>query len=217
MSIKLEKLNKQFKSYDKTIRAVDNITFEFDKKSSVIIGASGSGKTTLLDLVGLLLKPDSGSIIFDNQDITILSDEKKREFIKDNIGYIFQSYNLIDSLTVKENIFLGLHKKIDQNLFEKITKKLNLSSLLNKYPNQLSGGQKQKCAISRAILKKPKLLLADEPTGALDVKSTAEVIDLIFDLQKSFEYKIIMVTHDISLISNFESIIKYRDGLIIND
>lgn len=217
MEIRVENLVKEFKSFDKTLVVVNNISYKFIGKTTVITGASGSGKTTFLDLVGLLSKPNSGKIFFDDICVSDLSSKKQRDFIRDNIGYIFQSYNLIDSLDCKENILLGVHGKADMDFFDKLVNKLDIVGVLNKRPSQISGGQKQRVAIVRALIKRPSILLADEPTGALDEKTSKEVMELLFSLQKEYGYNLISVTHDLDQVKMFDNVIRYKDGVILND
>lgn len=217
MEIRVENLVKEFKSFDKTLVVVNKINYKFIGKTTVITGASGSGKTTFLDLIGLLSKPNSGKIFFDNVCVSDFSSKKQREFIRDNIGYIFQSYNLIDSLDCRENILLGVHGKPDMEFFDKLVKKLDIVGVLDKRPNQISGGQKQRVAIVRALIKRPSILLADEPTGALDEKTSKEVMELLFSLQKEYGYNLISVTHDLDQVKLFESVIRYKDGVILDD
>lgn len=214
MIIEVKKLKKYFNTSDVVVKAVDNINYTFYEKSTLILGPSGSGKTTFLDLVGLLLNKTSGKILFDGIDISNKSTKVQRDFIKKNISYIFQRYNLIDNLNMGENIRIAAYSRLDEKLFKNITRSLSIDEILKKYPNQVSGGQNQRVAIARALIKKPKVLFADEPTGALDNKTTLQVLDLLFSLQKEYGYKMIMVSHDTSISDKFEKVIKYNEGII---
>ena len=213
MIVRVKKLRKEFKSIDKTIEAIKDIDYTFDQLNNVIVGESGSGKTTFLDTIGMLTSPTSGQVFYDDIEITKLSSNEQRTLIREKVAYIFQNYNLLMSLTNKENILLGVDK-VDEELFEKMVKKLKIEQLLDKMPQQISGGQQQRIAIARALIKKPEIIFADEPTGALDTETTNDVMDLLFDLQKTHKFMLIMVTHNRDLIKLFDNVITYENGLI---
>lgn len=186
------------------------------------MGPSGSGKTTLLNCISTIDSVSSGHIIIDEQDITDLTENDLAEFRRNNLGFVFQDFNLLDTLTVEENISLPLVlKKVDAdiitNLVQQLATDLNLSDILNKFPSQISGGQKQRCAFVRAIITKPKLILADEPTGSLDSNSSKIVLESMCKLNINTNSTIIMVTHDALCASYSNRILFLKDGKIYNE
>ena len=184
-----------------------------------IMGASGSGKTTLLNMLSTIDRVTAGHIYYGETDITELSDEALAEFRKDNLGFIYQDYNLLDTLTIEENIVLAmtLHSKSKREIQEKcdhILKLLDIEEIRDKLPNQVSGGQKQRCACARAMIHRPKLILADEPTGALDYHTSKEILKLIETVNQRFGNTIIMVTHNDAIKDMADRVVKLRDGMI---
>jgi putative ABC transport system ATP-binding protein len=183
------------------------------------MGPSGSGKTTLLNLVSTIDTPSFGSIIYDGVDITQMKPKQLSEFRRENIGFIFQDFNLLDSLSAKENIALPLalsgvkSDEIEARILS-VSKHFGIDEHLHKYPYQLSGGQKQRTAAARAIIRSPKLILADEPTGALDSKSSADLLQSLADLNESQNATIMMVTHDAYAASFSKRVLFIKDGLI---
>ena len=186
------------------------------------MGASGSGKTTLLNCISTIDRVTAGKIIINNQDITILKGNNLNKFRREELGFIFQDFNLLDTLTAYENIALALTiqkvkpKEIEERVQE-IAKKLEITDILNKYPYQISGGQKQRVASARAIITNPKLVLADEPTGALDSKSARQLLESFENLNQKLSATILMVTHDSFTASYASRILFIKDGKIFNE
>lgn len=186
------------------------------------MGASGSGKTTLLNLLATIDRVTAGHIYYENTDITELSDDALSEFRKENLGFVFQDYNLLDTLTIEENILLavtiqGGRKKDIQKTCGEMLELLELTEVKGKFPYQVSGGQKQRCACARAMVNHPKLLLADEPTGALDSRSAQILLETFTKLNQSMEETILMVTHDAFSASYCKRILFLRDGKIFHE
>lgn len=201
------------------LEALKSINFTVDAGEYIaIMGESGSGKTTLLNILALLDRPTSGKVIFMGKDLQEIKDSEMAKFRRENLGFVFQDFNLLDNFTVKENILLPLvlsDEKISvmEEKLLKIAKKLSISDLLNKYPYEISGGQKQRTAIARALISDPKILLADEPTGALDSNSTRELLKVFKDLNQDGE-TILMVTHSIMAASEAKRVLFIKDGEI---
>lgn len=219
--LNIKDLNKKYKNGNNEFYALKNININIKKGQFVsIIGKSGSGKSTLIHLIGGLDKPDSGTILINNTDINKMKDNDLTIFRRKNIGIIYQFYNLIPVLNVKENILLPAlfdNRKISEKKLNELIKTLDLSTKENILPNDLSGGQQQRVSIGRALINHPKLLLADEPTGNLDSKNTKKIMKLLKYYNKKYKQTIIMVTHDISLAQNTNRIITMSDGKIIKD
>ena len=204
-------------------KAVNGISFNvFEKDFVAIMGASGSGKTTLLNCISTIDKVTSGNIYVGGEDITKLKGNKLNKFRREELGFIFQDFNLLDTLTAYENIALALSiqninpKEIDTKI-KKVAKELNICDVLNKYPYQMSGGQKQRVASARAIITNPKLILADEPTGALDSKSAKMLLERFNYLNTTLAATILMVTHDAFTASYATRVIFIKDGKIFNE
>ena len=204
-------------------KAIDNISFTIDKGEFVgIMGPSGSGKTTLLNCISTIDTVTTGNIIINGYDITKLKSKKLENFRKNELGFIFQDFNLLDTLTAYENIALALTiqgkkpKEID-SLIKGIVENLGISSILNKYPYEMSGGQKQRVASARAIVTNPSLILADEATGALDSKSSRLLLDSFENLNERLKATILMVTHDAFTASYAHRILFIKDGKIFNE
>lgn len=201
------------------LEALKSINFTVEAGEYIaIMGESGSGKTTLLNILALLDRPTSGKIILMGKDLQEIKDSEMAKFRRENLGFVFQDFNLLDNFTVKENILLPLvlsDEKISvmEEKLLKIAKKLSVSDLLNKYPYEISGGQKQRTAIARALISDPKILLADEPTGALDSNSTRELLKVFKDLNQDGE-TILMVTHSIMAASEAKRVLFIKDGEI---
>lgn len=201
------------------LEALKSINFTVEAGEYIaIMGESGSGKTTLLNILALLDRPSSGNVILMGKDLQEIKDSEMARFRRENLGFVFQDFNLLDNFTVKENILLPLvlsNEKISvmEEKLLKIAKKLNVSDLLNKYPYEISGGQKQRTAIARALISEPKILLADEPTGALDSNSTRELLKVFKDLNQDGE-TILMVTHSIVAASEAKRVLFIKDGEI---
>ena len=221
--LSVENIEKYYGNKDNITKAIDNINFKVDKGEFVgIMGPSGSGKTTLLNCISTIDNVTTGSIVINGKDITKLKAKELEKFRRDELGFIFQDFNLLDTLTAYENIALALTiqgkkpKEID-SLIKKVAKSLGIDGILNKYPYQISGGQKQRVASARAIVTNPSLILADEPTGALDSKSARMLLDSFESLNKDLEATILMVTHDAFTASYAHRILFIKDGKIFNE
>ena len=221
--LKINKVEKYYGSRSSLTKAIDNISFEVNKGEFVaIMGASGSGKTTLLNCISTIDKVTSGHIFVDGEDITKLRGNNLNKFRREELGFIFQDFNLLDTLTAYENIALALSiqnvkaSEIDRRI-NKVAKELDIKDVLKKYPYQMSGGQKQRVASARAIITNPKLVLADEPTGALDSKSAKMLLERFDYLNKELEATILMVTHDAFTASYATRVIFIKDGKIFNE
>jgi len=208
------------KTFNKVV-AVKDVSFDINRKEFLAIqGHSGSGKSTLLSLLAGLEKADRGKVAYDGSDLTIKSEDELALFRRENVGIVFQSFNLIPTLNIIENIALPLFpmnisKKEMLNRSEKIAKDVGLSHRLMHYPNELSGGEQQRVAIARALINNPKVIFADEPTGNLDSETGKRIIELLKKLNKEKELTIIMVTHDNEIAKNSDRIIRMKDGGIL--
>lgn len=221
--LKIESIEKYYGNKSNLTKAVDQISFSVNKGEYVaIMGASGSGKTTLLNCISTIDRVTSGHIYIGATDITKLKGNELNRFRREELGFIFQDFNLLDTLTAYENIALALTiqgekpKEIDRRVCE-IAKRLNIASILKKYPYQLSGGQKQRVASARAIITNPKLILADEPTGALDSKSARMLLENLEELNTQLLATILMVTHDAFTASYANRVIFIKDGKVFNE
>lgn len=221
--LEVKNIEKYYGNKSNLTKAINNISFNIEKGEFVgIMGASGSGKTTLLNCIATIDKVTAGNILINKQEITKLKGNKLNKFRREELGFIFQDFNLLDTLTAYENIALALTiqkvkpKEIESRV-EDIAKKLNITDILNKCPYQISGGQKQRVASGRAIITNPKLVLADEPTGALDSKSARQLLESFEDLNKKLNTTILMVTHDSFTASYANRILFIKDGKIFNE
>ena len=221
--LEVKNLKKYYGSHGNITKAVDGISFDVLEGDFVaIMGASGSGKTTLLNTISTIDTVTSGNIYLDGVDITTLKEEELADFRRENLGFIFQDFNLLDTLTIEENIALSLiinHEdilKLDKKVDE-IAKKLGIRDILDKFPYEVSGGQKQRCACARALINEPKLILADEPTGALDSKSSRMLLETMDEMNERLNATILMVTHDSFSASFCKRVIFIKDGKIFNE
>ena len=221
--LEVKNIEKYYGSKSSLTKAIDNISFNVEEGEFVgIMGASGSGKTTLLNCISTIDRVTSGKIIINGEDITKLRGNKLNKFRREELGFIFQDFNLLDTLTCYENIALALTiqrvnpNKIDERVNE-IANKLDIKNILKKYPYQISGGQKQRVASSRAIITNPKLVLADEPTGSLDSKSARQLLETFETLNSNLNATILMVTHDAFTASYANRILFIKDGKIFNE
>ncbi|WP_055070391.1 ABC transporter ATP-binding protein [Clostridium massiliamazoniense] len=221
--LKVNKVEKYYGNKSNITKALNNISFEVEKGEFVgIMGPSGSGKTTLLNCISTIDKITAGNIVINGTEITNLKGRKLEKFRRDELGFIFQDFNLLDTLTTYENIALALTiqgrkpSEVD-SLIKEVTKKLDIDKLLNKYPYEMSGGQKQRVASARAIVTNPSLILADEPTGALDSKSARMLLDSFENLNKEMQATILMVTHDAFTASYAHRIFFIKDGEIFKE
>lgn len=221
--LSIENIEKYYGSRSSLTKAINNISFKVDKGEFVaIMGASGSGKTTLLNCISTIDKVTSGHIYVDGQDITRLKGNRLNRFRREQLGFIFQDFNLLDTLNAYENIALALSiqnvpvKDIVSRV-EKVARELDITSVLNKFPYQMSGGQKQRVASARAIVTSPKLVLADEPTGALDSKAAKMLLERFNYLNQKIKATILMVTHDAFTASYASRVIFIKDGKIFHE
>lgn len=219
--LRIEHLCKTYGSKETLVKALDDINFKVNKGEFVaIVGASGSGKSTLLHILGGVDKPTSGKVFVDNKDIYTLNETNLAIFRRRQVGLIYQFYNLIPVLNVKENMTLPIlldNKKVNEEYLNELIHILNLKKRVNHLPNELSGGQQQRVSIGRALMNHPALLLADEHTGNLDSNSSKEIMELLKLSNKKYEQTIIMITHDQKLALNADRIITIDDGKIISD
>ena len=205
---------------DNSVLAVNDVSFQIPYGSFVgIMGASGSGKTTLLNLIATIDKPTNGTIRISGQNIVDIPEEDTAEFRRRHLGFVFQEYNLLDTLTIYENIALALTiKEIPKEkirpMIQSLSEKLGISSILDKFPYEVSGGQRQRCACARAIVVKPDIILADEPTGALDSHAAKQLLDTFAMLCREYSATILMVTHDVMTASHCDRILFMKDGEI---
>ena len=221
--LSVEKIEKYYGNKGNITKAIDNISFKVGEGEFVgIMGPSGSGKTTLLNCISTIDKVTTGNIIINDQDITRLKSKKLDKFRQNELGFIFQDFNLLDTLTAYENIALALTikgektSKVDSKIKE-VAKYLEIEKVLDKYPYQMSGGQKQRVASARAIVTEPSLILADEPTGALDSKSARLLLERLESLNEELSATILMVTHDAFSASYCSRILFLRDGKIFHE
>ena len=218
----IENISKYYGNKSNLTKAISNISMNVDKGEFIaIMGASGSGKTTLLNVISTIDKVTSGHIYIEGQDITKLKGNDLNRFRREELGFIFQDFNLLDTLTAYENIALALQiqnfkaKAIEQQI-KVVARKLDIEDILNKYPYEMSGGQKQRVASARAIVTNPKLVLADEPTGALDSKSSKILLERLQRLNQDYQTTILMVTHDAFSASYASKVIFIKDGTVFN-
>ncbi|CAK7051150.1 ABC transporter ATP-binding protein [Tissierella sp.] len=219
--VKINHLKKYFGEEPNIVKAVDDIELFINEGEFVsIIGDSGSGKTTLLNLIGGVDRPTSGEIFIENQDINELKNDELTKFRRKNIGFIFQNYNLVSILNVRENILLPLDLddgKCDEEYFYEIVNTMGIDDKLDEFPAKLSGGQQQRVAIARALITKPKIILADEPTGNLDHKNGENIINLLIESNKRFNQTILMITHNLELAKKANRILEILDGKIVKE
>lgn len=204
-------------------KAVDRVSFTVDKGEFVgVMGASGSGKTTLLNMLSTVDSVTAGHIYYGDIDITELSEDKLSDFRKDNLGFVFQEYNLLDTLTIEENIMLAMtlqrkDRRTIREECEKMLRLLGIEDVRSQFPYQVSGGQKQRCACARALINHPRLLLADEPTGALDSRSSQTLLETFMEMNRQLSATIFMVTHDAFSASYCSRILFLKDGHIFHE
>ena len=203
------------------VEALKSVSFGVEQGEYVaIMGESGSGKTTLLNIMAALDKPTSGSVVLDGKDLSKIKESQVAAFRRDNLGFVFQEFNLLDTFTLEDNIYLPLvlagkgHKEMQERL-KPIAAQLGITELLKKYPYEVSGGQKQRAAVARALITNPKLILADEPTGALDSKATDELLRLFAQINKTGQ-TILMVTHSVKAASHAGRVLFIKDGEVFH-
>ena len=218
--IKTEKLSMLFTTEEVQTKALNDVTLQVEQGEFVaIMGPSGCGKSTLLNILGTLDSPTSGSYFFEGKQVDKMTENQLTALRKGNLGFIFQSFNLIDELTVYENVelplvYLGMKTLQRKERVNKVLEKVNLLHRANHYPQQLSGGQQQRVAIGRALITRPSLILADEPTGNLDTQNSSEVISLLKEASRKYEQTIIMITHNRSIAQSADRILQVSDGVL---
>ncbi len=211
-------LVKKYKSGEGFLYALNHINVSIESgKINTILGPSGSGKTTLLNMLSALDEIDSGQILFEGKDISKLSEKKKTLYRRENTGFIFQSYNLISTLTVRENVELGEYLSKRSLDVDEVIDQVGLSEHKDKYPHQLSGGQQQRVAIARVLVKNPKVIFCDEPTGALDEESGRIVLDLLQKLNEKYKTTLVMVTHNPNIAHMSNKVIYFNSGKIVKE
>lgn len=223
MLLQVEYIEKYYGTKTNITKALNKVSFCVEKGEFIsIMGASGSGKTTLLKCISTIDTVTSGKILLDGEDITTIKEEDITAFRRDNLGFVFQDYNLLDTLTIEENIALPLTikamkpKEITRSVMD-IAERLQIGDILPKFPYQVSGGQRQRCACARAVVTRPKLVLADEPTGSLDSKSAFRLLEVMEELNREMTATILMVTHDAFSASYANRILFLKDGKIFNE
>ncbi len=221
-SIELAGLTKNYKRGSEVIRALDGVTLNIDRGEFVaVVGRSGSGKTTMLDLLGLLLKPTSGSLRIDGVETTKLSDRERAHMRARQVGFVFQEYNLLSGLNVLENVMLPLRYTRDRRdgraRATELIDRVGLSDRIKHRPTELSGGQMQRVAIARSMVNKPSLILLDEPTGAVDTETAQQLVDLLKRLNAEDQVTIVLVTHDLDVAGQAIRQIRLKDGKVLTD
>ena len=216
--LEVQSISKTYGSGEAAVHALKNVSFSVPKGEYVaIVGESGSGKSTLLNMIGALDNPTSGKVLIEGKDIFAMKESKRTIFRRRNIGFIFQAFNLIPELTVEQNIIFQIlldYQKPNQKYLEELLEVLNLKERRNHLPGQLSGGQQQRVAIGRALITRPSLILADEPTGNLDSQNSSEVIALLKNASKRYAQTIIMITHNRSIAQSADRVLQVSDGVL---
>ncbi|HIR75875.1 MAG TPA: ABC transporter ATP-binding protein [Candidatus Choladousia intestinipullorum] len=216
--LNVQNLCKTYGSGEVRVDALRNVSFAMDKgEFAAVIGESGSGKSTLLNCIGALDVPTSGKVYVDGLDLFSMKEEKRTIYRRRNIGFVFQSFQLVAELTVEQNIMFPLlldYRKPEQEYLEEILEVLGLWDRRRHLPGQLSGGQQQRVAIGRALITRPKLILADEPTGNLDSKSSQDVIDLLMQASRRYQQTILMITHNQNLAASADRVMRVSDGIL---
>ena len=215
MFLSIKDLKKSFGEDEYKTEVLKGIDFEIEKgEICVLLGPSGSGKSTLLNIIGGIAQPDSGTIMIQGKTISTLKEKDLTNYRRNHLGYVFQMYNLIPNLNIKENIEVGAYLSNNPLNVDELLHTLGLFDHRHKLPNQLSGGQQQRTAIGRAIVKNPDILLCDEPTGALDYKTSKEILKLIETVNQKYGNTIVMVTHNDAIKDMADRVVKLRDGMI---
>jgi len=213
--VELNEVHKDYKMGEVTIRAVDGINFQIEKgEFAIIVGPSGAGKTTVLNILGGMDTCDSGSVLIDNEDISTYKGKQLTAYRRNEIGFVFQFYNLVQNLTALENVELALQISKHPLDAKTVLEKVGLLERLNNFPAQLSGGEQQRVAIARALAKNPKLLLCDEPTGALDYNTGKQILKLLQDTSKENNMTVIVITHNQAIAPMADRVIKIKNGKV---
>ncbi|WP_271628800.1 ABC transporter ATP-binding protein [Caldicellulosiruptor sp. DIB 104C] len=216
MFVKVENLSKVYRMGQNTIKALDEVSFELEKgKIYTVIGPSGSGKTTLFNILGGLDRADGGRVFVDGKEITAMDQKRLSEYRRDYVGFVFQFFNLINGLTVYENVLSSAHLSKDPLDVDMVLKMMDVYSEKDKFPFELSGGQQQRVAIARAVVKNPALILCDEPTGALDYDSSKLVLKLLEDVNKKFGTTILIITHNLAISKMANATLRLRSGRLV--
>lgn len=215
MLLELREIRKAYGTGDSRVQVLDGIDLVLSRgKFCVLLGPSGSGKSTLLNIIGGIDRPDSGEILIEGEKMSLMKEKRLTLYRREHLGYIFQMYNLIPNLTVRENIEVGAYLSKKPLDVDELLHTLGLWEHRGKLPNQLSGGQQQRTAIGRAVVKNPDILLCDEPTGALDYKTSKDILQLIEKVNRQYENTVIMVTHNDGIARMADSVVRLRDGRI---
>lgn len=215
--IQLNEVSKKYRSGQSEIIANDKISFSLDEgRLLIIVGASGAGKTTLLNIIGGMEKASSGDILIDGKNLSKLNENELTKYRRDDVGFVFQHYNLIPNLTALENVELASEISKDSLKADEVLNQVGLSKREGNFPSQLSGGEQQRVAIARALAKNPKLLLCDEPTGALDYQTGKNILKLLQDASRNFNSTVIIITHNSLIKPMADEVIELKDGKILN-
>ncbi|MNZ42206.1 Macrolide export ATP-binding/permease protein MacB [compost metagenome] len=213
--LSVDKVTKQFRKHEVVLK---NVTLDIKEGTfTAMIGASGSGKSTLLNIMSGLLKPTSGSVLYKGKNLTMFDDNEIANFLRNEVGLIFQNYYLLSHLTVEENINIGISNTGRHYELNEISKVLGIENLLRHFPSELSGGQQQRVAIARAIMKKPSILYCDEATGALDEANSKKVISLLHRIRQQYGITIIFITHNHEIARTADRVITIKDGMVYRD
>ncbi|AIO19595.1 Bacitracin export ATP-binding protein BceA [Candidatus Izimaplasma bacterium HR1] len=216
MSIKLENVTKIYQAGEVETVALKNVDLEIlEGEVVVLLGPSGSGKSTMLNVCSGLDNPTSGTITIDNEVISEMNSKQLTKFRRDNLGFIFQQYNLLQTLSVKENVEVGSEVSNDPFMVEEIIEQVGLTPNIDKYPFQLSGGEQQRVSIARAVVKKPKIMFCDEPTGALDEENAKEILGVIQKLNETYNTTVVLITHNPSISVMADRIVKLNSGEVV--
>lgn len=216
--LKVEPIEKSYGQNDARVKVLRNISLAVEKgEFCVLLGPSGSGKSTFLNIVGGLENCDAGQIVVNGKNITSMKDKKLDEYRREELGFIFQFYNLVPDLTIRENIEVTKHISKDPLDIDELLKDLGLWEHRLKFPNQVSGGQQQRCAIGRALVKNPNLLLCDEPTGALDYSTSKEILELLERVNKTYGTTILVVTHNEAIAEMANRVLRLHDGKLVEN
>ncbi|MNZ52798.1 Lipoprotein-releasing system ATP-binding protein LolD [compost metagenome] len=216
--LKVQHLSKTYGKGENQVDALKDVTFTLEQgEFAAVVGESGSGKSTLLNCIGALDTPTSGNIYMDGRDLFSMKEEQRTIFRRRNIGFVFQSFQLVSELTVEQNIMFPIlldYRKPEQSAVNEILEVLGLKERRHHLPSQLSGGQQQRVAIGRALITRPKLILADEPTGNLDSKNSQDVIDLLVKASRHYQQSILMITHNNNLTTSVDRVLRVSDGVL---
>lgn len=216
--LKVQHLSKTYGKGENQVEALKNVSFTLEQgEFAAVVGESGSGKSTLLNCIGALDTPTSGNIFMDGKELFSMKEEQRTIFRRQNIGFVFQSFQLVTELTVEQNIMFPIlldYRKPEKSAVEEILEVLGLKERRHHLPSQLSGGQQQRVAIGRALITRPKLILADEPTGNLDSKNSQDVMDLLVKASRHYQQSILMITHNNNLTASVDRVLRVSDGVL---